>query len=140
MSGIRIGDVFGRWVVLSRAGESTSGIPLWNCRCACGVERPVQQYNLLRGLSKSCGCLRDETTARRNTTEKVTHGQTRKGQHSSIYIRWRGMHARCYNPNNPDYPRYGGRGIRVCERWHVFENYFEDMGDPPRPDVQVERI
>lgn len=47
------------------------------------------------------------------------------------YLSWKGMKARCNNPNNPKYHRYGGRGIRVCDSWRVFENFLEDMG--PRP-------
>ena len=41
------------------------------------------------------------------------------------------MLARCYNPKNKYYKNYGGRGVRVCERWHIFENFYADMGDPP---------
>jgi hypothetical protein len=49
------------------------------------------------------------------------------------------MHDRCYNPDSPKYPRYGGRGIYVCERWHTFENYYADMGDVP-DGMSVDRI
>lgn len=49
------------------------------------------------------------------------------------------MIARCTNPNESRFARYGGRGITVCERWKVFENFYADMGDPP-PDMQLDRI
>jgi hypothetical protein len=42
------------------------------------------------------------------------------------------MRQRCFNPNNADYPNYGGRGITVCKRWNTFENFLADMGEPPR--------
>jgi hypothetical protein len=38
---------------------------------------------------------------------------------------------RCANPNSPDYKRYGGKGIEVCERWRDFRNFLEDMGSRP---------
>jgi len=51
------------------------------------------------------------------------------------------MKARCYNPNNPAYSRYGGRGIKVCDEWrHSFDNFIRDMGLPPQPDAAVNRI
>lgn len=46
---------------------------------------------------------------------------------------------RCQNPQSKDYAYYGGRGITVCERWLTFENFYEDMGDPP-PGLWIERI
>ena len=49
------------------------------------------------------------------------------------------MHARCYNPKHPRYADYGGRGITVCERWHSFENFLADMGEPP-PGLTLDRI
>jgi hypothetical protein len=41
------------------------------------------------------------------------------------------MHRRCYNPNHESYSYYGGRGITVCDRWHIFENFLADMGERP---------
>ena len=65
----------------------------------------------------------------------VNHGKT--GTHA--YFSWRNMLNRCYWQRGPDYSRYGGRGIFVCERWRVFENFYSDMGDPPE-GLQIERI
>lgn len=50
------------------------------------------------------------------------------------------MLSRCNNPKNSAYHRYGGRGIKVCERWNVFEKFMEDVGDPPAPNLTIERI
>ena len=56
-----------------------------------------------------------------------------------LYQVWRAMINRCRNPNNVGYPNYGGRGISVCERWHDFQAFVDDMG--PRPDgYSIDRI
>lgn len=135
----RAGDLtgkrFGRWTVLAihperyrRAGAS---FDLWLCKCDCGTKRVVLGSNLRRGKSTSCGrCI-----AREKLRKRVTkHGHTSGGRCTSIYGRWKDMRQRCFNPNNPRYPDYGGREpipVTVCERWRKFENYYADMGDPP---------
>lgn len=67
------------------------------------------------------------------------HGHARAGKWSRVYRVWNGMMNRCNNPNNRSYDRYGGRGIKVCERWHRFEDFLADMGEPPTGDHQLER-
>jgi hypothetical protein len=63
------------------------------------------------------------------------HGKTG----TPVYKRWSAMLGRCRNPNNPGYKHYGGRGIAVCERWLLFENFYADMGDVPL-GLTLERI
>lgn len=63
------------------------------------------------------------------------HGMSK----TSIYRCWQQVIQRCENPKSPDYKNYGGRGITVCERWHTFENFYEDMGDKPK-GLTLERI
>lgn len=58
---------------------------------------------------------------------KEHHGETK----NSAYISWASMKSRCYNKNNTNYYGYGGRGIKVCDRWHIFSNFYNDMGDRP---------
>jgi hypothetical protein len=66
---------------------------------------------------------------------RPTHGMTGKPTWRS----WREMLARCQNPNNDRYASYGGRGIKVCDRWQLFENFLADMGE--RPDgTSLDRI
>jgi hypothetical protein len=56
------------------------------------------------------------------------------------YRSWAAMHTRCYNPNSKSYSNYGGRGIRVCERWlRCFENFLADMGERPS-GLSIDRI
>lgn len=57
---------------------------------------------------------------------------------SPTYVTWKNMKSRCLNPNDKDYPRYGGRGIKVCDRWMTFKNFLEDMGVKPEKH-QIDR-
>ena len=66
---------------------------------------------------------------------KRTHGRSR----TLIFFRWQSMMRRCYDPKTEGYSRYGARGIRVCERWHKFEEFYEDMGEPPK-GMTLERL
>ena len=64
-----------------------------------------------------------------------THGMT----HTPIHFVWREMRRRCGTPTNKDYGNYGGRGIRVCDRWDVFENFLADMGPTYQAGLTLER-
>lgn len=67
------------------------------------------------------------------------HGHHAGGKKTSTYSIWVGIIRRCLNEKNAAYPRYGGRGITVCDRWRVFTNFLEDMGE--RPDgLSLDRI
>ena len=122
-----IGERFGRWSVVAFHGKRGSQ-PYWDCVCDCGAQKPVNQYMLRSGGSKSCGCLSREVTGRRS----LTHGHSACGKVSTEYSAWQAMMARCSNPNNSDWPNYGERGITVCERWHKFENFLADVGERPK--------
>lgn len=56
-----------------------------------------------------------------------THHKSR----SPVYTTWSAIHQRCYNPDATGYRYYGGLGIKVCPKWHKFENFYKDMGDRP---------
>ena len=126
-----IGQVFGRWVVVDATRIEGNGDVKALCCCECGVERAVSLAKLNKGESKSCGCLAADLSADRGTT----HG----GSYTLEYGIWRGMLKRCNDPRHDMYPRYGGRGITVCDRWSKFENFIEDMGFRPSLLLSIER-
>jgi hypothetical protein len=68
---------------------------------------------------------------------KYKHGETTAN--SVEYHTWANMMTRCYNKNTKDYKNYGGRGIQVCERWKNYENFLNDMGRKPSPELTLER-
>lgn len=126
------GENFGRWTVVSRARPDGKLSRYFICKCDCGVERLVHGSSLRDGRSKSCGCLNSELLGARRI-----HGQT--GQ--KIYRVWLNMIARCTNPKSTYYANYGGRGIRICERWRQsFMNFMSDMGDKPSAIHSLDRI
>lgn len=74
----------------------------------------------------------------------MSKGNYRHGRgHTPVWYTWCGLRQRCLNPRNPNYPRYGGRGITVAERWlgkRGFDNFLADMGDKPSPAHTLDRI
>lgn len=133
------GATFGRLTAIERAGKDAHGNLLWFCRCSCGNERTVICDNLRRGLTKSCGCLHREKAANRASTFQLAHGHARKGAISPTWRSWHCMVNRCRNPSVDGYHRYGGRGIKVCDRWeNSFENFLADMGERP-PGKTIDR-
>lgn len=129
------GQRFGRLTVTERDYEvkpHTRQRTMWHCVCDCGKTFSAESRNLRRGDYRSCGCLRKEEASQRLTT----HGMT----NTKVFKTWQGIQARCYSPNNEKFKDYGGRGIKVCDRWlESFENFFADMGHP-QPHESIDRI
>lgn len=103
----------------------------YECLCDCGNTKIVGAQNLRRGLTQSCGCLHKDRT--REASFK--HGMS----HTSIHNTWLSMIQRCTDPNCVAYKDYGGRGIKVCDEWKVFENFFRDVGLPPQKGMTLDR-
>ncbi len=122
------GRTFGCWTVVARA-QNVNKLTKWTCRCICGTVREVYGGNLRkgrgRGGSTGCGCQFDRESHRLSGTPE--------------YQIWGKMVGRCTNKNQPDYPRYGGRGITIDPGWRgSFQKFYEDMGPRP-PGLQLER-
>jgi hypothetical protein len=118
------GKKFGRLFVKQLWRVDNNGSK-WLCFCDCGNLALVSTWRLMNGWTKSCGCIRKEVTSKL----KFSHGQAKAGKKTKLYMRWWGMRQRCENPNNKAFKNYGGRGIKVCDRWHIFENFAADMGN-----------
>lgn len=129
------GKTFGRWTALERVKNDPKGQAQWLCRCECGTNRIVKSILLRRGITKSCGCLKQETTIERSTK----HGHSSSKTVTPTYHSWVGMTQRCTNPKNSSYPNYGGRGIKVYGPWLTFANFLADMGEKP-PGTSLNRI
>lgn len=131
-----VGQRFGRLVVVVEDPETKHGDRKWLCGCDCGETAVVRQKDLKSGNTSSCGCLHREATSAANTR----HGDCRPGRRSPLYKIWAGMLRRCNNSNEVAFPVYGGRGIKVCERWHRYENFAEDMGGNFSATMSLDRV
>ena len=131
------GLTFGRLTAIACVSKIKSGLNQWLCICSCGTETVTTQKSLANGGTQSCGCIADELF-RKNFIEHdtSTHGLSKTPE----YKTWKGIRARCTNPNEPNYKYYGGRGISVCKRWQTFENFISDMGKRPTPKHSIDRI
>lgn len=116
-----IGLKFGKLTVVGFDHRDSKNA-FWSCICECGKKTVAVQGQLKRGQRVSCGCTR-------NRKANIASGKERK---TSTFISWQSMMLRCNNTNAPDYPRYGGRGITVCEAWkNSYEQFKKDMGERP---------
>lgn len=123
---------FGRLTVLGEAEPKRFGQSVYRralCRCDCGnLSKPLPD-SLRSGRTTSCGCLTAEVATR--------HGMEK----SSEYRAWVNMRARCKNPTDQSWSRYGGRGIAVCDRWRdSFEAFYADVGPRPTASHSIDRI
>lgn len=130
---------FGRLTVIERAGNNKQKRATWRCQCDCGIEVVVASNDLINGDTRSCGCFRSELLIERNTS----HGL----RHTRLYAVWLGMKERCYIPSSVRYPRYGGRGITICNEWRDdFQAFYEWAmangydENAPRGQCTIDRI
>lgn len=127
------GLTFGRLTVIKFSHHSQCKRRQFLCRCECGKTTTVDITHLTRGNIVSCGCFLMEKLSGNDFNRQ--HGSSRKGNKNySAYVSWSQMKQRCLNPSSKDYPHWGGRGIKVTERWlgkDGFKNFLADMG--PRP-------
>lgn len=131
------GHKFGLLTVLHRVppGPTQRWRSVWLCQCECGGTVSVVATSLRKGGTKSCGCLK-LAQMERFKTSSITHGK----RNTPEYRTWADMCLRCDTPSQTSYPRYGGKGIKVCDRWKAsFEVFLADMGPKPSPLHSIER-
>lgn len=105
------GQSFGLLTVI-KLDHTKNGRSYWLCKCQCGNECIAARDSLLRGDTKSCGCLRVDNILQVSKLN-MRHGQKK----TRLYSIYHNMIQRCKNSNRNDYNRYGGRGITVCQEW-----------------------
>lgn len=126
----RTGLIYGRLTVLYYGGHGKNH-PVWYCECSCGNCLRVFGPSLASGNTSSCGCYKSETLVARALPYSGT----------TEHIIWKGMKQRCSDPGHVRYDLYGGRGIKVCDRWlDSFETFYADMGPRPSTRHSIDRI
>lgn len=126
-----IGQRYGKLTIERSLGRNDRSTLYVECRCDCGKIVPVRMSYLTFGHTKSCGCLRNRVALNR------THGEAHK---TTEWATWVAMRQRCEDPSNKRYDRYGGRGIKVCDRWlDSYEHFLSDMGRKPSPKYSLDR-
>lgn len=104
--------------------------------CKCGKIKLIKKYSVDHGFTKSCGC-KHKNRIKGYGEHNIKHGLTGTRE----YEIWSGIKKRCRNKNHHAYNNYGGRGIKVCDRWFdSFENFLEDMGKIPDDKDVIDRI
>lgn len=128
---IAIGQRFGRWAVISaeKAGR------FYLCKCNCGTEKDVTIYDLVRGHSESCGCLKREMRIQAN----IKHGLCLDPTDKHLFNVWRNMMLRCHSPKSRAYKWWGARGIVVCSEWHNPIKFVEWAREGYRDGLTIER-
>lgn len=135
---IKKGERYGRLTIQSEAPKHfTKGgnkLTAVLCVCDCGHKKTIILNDLRSGKVSSCGCFRKEIL---NQSGKKNRKHFMRG--TGTYDTWRSLRQRCLNKNKEHYKNYGGRGIKVCDRWSDFRNFYEDMGDRPEGKT-IDRI
>lgn len=128
------GRTFNMLTVLKPTRVSEHGQSYWLCRCECGTEKEVRRSHLVGGGTKSCGC----SSARLISEGQTRHGHWKGNKGTPEYSAWILARVRCHVPSNHAFPRYGARGIVMCDRWRFgedgksgFECFIADMGLRP---------
>lgn len=124
-----VGRVFGQLLVVDTLHVGISAVRLV-CVCVCGDETTAAAHQLRSGDKRSCGCLKRSVLGNATRTHGAANSRT-TGYTNRAYGVWQAMRDRCSNVNRKDYKYYGGKGVKVCQRWSSFALFLADMGEPP---------
>lgn len=131
------GQQFGKLIAVEPCGYGRNKRILWRCVCDCGNETIVASDKLKNGHTKSCGCLKSQSTILSNKSRTKYNCINNR-----IYRIYYGMKSRCYNTHDYHYKDWGGRGISICEEWlsdfMSFYNWAITHGY--RDDLTIDRI
>lgn len=125
------GKRFERWTVLGYSHHVRTQA-YWNARCDCGIERKVNGPEMVRGNSKSCGCLMREKASERSGTHRLS-------KHPAFQS-WVSAKSRCRNPNDTGYCLYGAKGVTFSPDWDRFDDFWRDMGPNWFAGASIDRI
>lgn len=134
------GRKYGSLTVVKVYGKAKDNKYIWECLCDCGKRKQIRGANLTRKKNpvRSCGCIVHHPSGEGSATYK--HGHAVGNKRSHILQSYSDMIDRCTNPKNKSFKHYGGRGIKVCNRWlAAFSNFLHDMGDI-QEGFSIERI
>jgi hypothetical protein len=136
MDDFLVGSTFGRWTVVWPSGRKCVVV------CQCGAQSKALRFDLKSGKSTMCRSCSYKLRIGVSNAACIRHGLS-GGYMQTV---WSDMKRRCYSAHRADYPRYGGRGIRVCDRWVLGEGamsglecFAADMGERPSEAHQLER-
>lgn len=124
---IENGDKYGSLTILAEVNKQNN-FRMFECECDCGSRKTFRLNDLRNGHASSCGCLRVRSCS--------THRMSKCYE----YKVWQDIKTRCLNKRHKSFGYYGGRGIKVCDRWMKFESFYEDMGPKPGPGYSIDRI
>lgn len=133
------GEKFFRLTVISEApsriGSKGQLIYSVNAKCDCGNILSVAEYKLRAKTTKSCGCWQRDLAP--SHLPKPKHSMSR----TTEYNIWTGIKQRCTNSKHSYFKYYGGKGIKICDRWlNSFQNFYNDMGPRPSEGHSIDRI
>lgn len=124
---LEIGQRFGLWVVK----EQLTYAQKWLCQCDCGAKSNIRVYDLIKGKTTMC----------KSCSARATKSPGEPISGTTEYNTWVHINQRCHNPNNKDYPNYGGRGIQVYPLWREsYEAFLMHVGKKPEPGHSIERL
>jgi hypothetical protein len=140
---INFGDKYGKLTVIQEVESDNPKFRIFLVECDCGKKFEVDLYSIRSGNTKSCGCYKKQ----RIIETKTIHGDSwrvDKGK-TNEYIAWKAMKQRCYNTKGQFYYLYGGRGIKVCDRWlepngQGYVNFINDVGRKPSKNHSLDRL
>jgi len=131
------GQIFGRLTAIKFAKIDDKKKTVWFFKCSCNPKKIVEKSlnNVIQGVTKSCGCLGIEQY-RINGHLRLRHGMSRSRPYNILMA----IKKRCTNKKHPYYKNYGGRGISFDPRWKKFENFWEDMKETYKDNLEIDRI